>query len=106
MYFSSSSALVGSLLCLGASSVQAATWNLSRTYSPNDFFTGFTWFTAPDPTLGLVLYQSEADARAANISTVSNNQFVMAVDTTEVALEGRKSVRITSNDAYSDGVYV
>lgn len=98
--------LLSALLSLGASSVVASSWNLSTTYGPNDFFTGFTWFTDKDPTNGLVLYQSMANARSSNLSTVSNDQFVMAVETTEVALEGRKSVRITSNEAYSDGIYV
>lgn len=81
-------------------------WTLSETYGPNDFFDGFTWFTDTDPTDGLVLYQSMADAKSDNISVVSNNQFIMAVDTTEVALEGRKSVRISSNTNYADGIYV
>lgn len=82
------------------------TWSLSETYGANDFFDGFTWFTDTDPTDGLVLYQSMADAQSANLSVVSKNQFIMAVETTEVALEGRKSVRISSNKNYADGIYV
>jgi hypothetical protein len=91
---------------LGFSLVGAASWNLTDTIAPSDFESEFTWFTATDPTDGLVLYQSLDDAVAANLSLVSNDQFIMQVDTTEVQLAGRKSVRITSNKSYSDGVYV
>ncbi|UZJ56678.1 hypothetical protein CBS101457_005998 [Exobasidium rhododendri] len=99
----SSSALA---VTLASSLVGAATWNLTDTIAPNDFETAFDWFNATDPTNGLVLYQTLAEATAANLSVVSNDQFVMSVDTTEVQLAGRKSIRITSKKSYSDGVYV
>jgi hypothetical protein len=102
----SSYSLVAGLSALAIKEASAVSWSLSTTYGPNDFFSGFNWFTDTDPTQGLVLYQSLAAAQAANLSVVSNNQFVMAVETTEVALEGRKSVRISSKQDYSDGVYV
>lgn len=108
-YISSCSILaaLSSLTTLtSAASSTNKSWTLTETYGPNDFFDGFTWFTDTDPTEGLVLYQSMADAKSDNISVVANDQFVMAVDTTEVALEGRKSVRISSNTNYADGIYV
>lgn len=98
--------LAAGLAAVTIESARATAWSLSETYGPNDFFNGFDWFTATDPTNGLVLYQSMADAKADNISVVQNDQFVMAVDTTEVALEGRKSVRISSSKGYNDGIYV
>ena len=88
-------------------SVEANRWGLSTTYKANDFYSGFDWYTDPDPTHGLVDYQDQASARAANLSYVKNNQFVLAVDTTPTAPQtGRRSVRITSKANFSDGVYV
>lgn len=84
----------------------AASWTLSDSIAANDFFAKFDWFTDKDPTNGLVLYQSQANAQAANLSYVQDDGFVMRVDTVEEALAGRRSVRIASKTAYSDGVYV
>ncbi|SPO27432.1 related to mixed-linked glucanase precursor MLG1 [Ustilago trichophora] len=85
----------------------AANWTQSALVRGNDFFSAFDWFTDADPTNGLVNYQSQTNARAQNLSFVDGDgHFVMAVSTTPVALEGRNSVRITSKNSYSDGVYV
>lgn len=63
--------------------------------------------TGTDPTGGLVKYLPKAAAKASNLSHVqSDGQYIMRVDTTEVQPQGRPSVRITSNQTYSDGVYV
>lgn len=84
-----------------------SSWSLSESISGQQFFDQFDWFTDKDPTNGLVLYQSQEDARAANLSYVDDSgNFVMAVDTVEVALEGRRSVRIASKSTYADGIYV
>jgi hypothetical protein len=98
-------ATIGSSI-IGLNSVKATTWTLTDTINPTDFESDFEWFTGTDPTNGLVTYQSLADAKTYNLSVVSNDKFVMAVDTTAEALSGRKSVRITSSKSYSDGIYV
>ncbi|CDS00560.1 related to mixed-linked glucanase precursor MLG1 [Sporisorium scitamineum] len=89
------------------SSASAANWTQSASIRGNDFFSSFDWFTDKDPTNGLVNYQSQSDARAQNLSFVdAEGNLHMAVSTTPVALAGRNSVRITSKQSYSDGVYV
>ncbi|KAJ9480240.1 Glycoside hydrolase [Pseudozyma hubeiensis] len=99
-----SAALLASAL---ASTASAATWTQSAVVKGNDFFNDFEWFTDKDPTNGLVNYQSQSNARAQNLSFVdADDHFVMAVSTVPTALEGRNSVRITSKQSYSDGVYV
>ena len=94
------------LVGLAAQSATAASWSLTDTIGANDFMSKFDWYTRQDPTNGLVLYQSLANAQAANLSSVTNGQFIMSVDTVEVAAEGRRSIRISSSKSYSDGVYV
>lgn len=89
------------------SAASAVNWTQTATVQGSDFFNDFEWFTDKDPTQGLVNYQSQANAQAQNLSFVDGEgHFVMAVSTQQVALEGRNSVRITSKDSYSDGVYV
>lgn len=109
MLASSSHSVAAAVLLASSlvSTVSAATWSQSAVVKGNDFFNDFDWFTDKDPTNGLVNYQSQANARAQNLSFVDKQgHFVMAVSTTPVALQGRNSVRITSKNSYSDGVYV
>lgn len=98
------------LLALGLSAVQrgvqAATWTLTDTVTPSGYNDAFDYFNDKDPTNGLVLYQTQADAAANNLTGVSNGRFYMRVDTTEVQSEGRRSVRLSSKKSYNDGVYV
>lgn len=96
-------ALVSSLV----SSVSAASWDQTLAVRGNDFFNFFDWFTERDPTNGLVNYVSQEDAQAQNLSFVdADNHFVMAVSTVKTALSGRNSVRVSSKESFSDGVYV
>ncbi|PWY97448.1 hypothetical protein BCV70DRAFT_143002, partial [Testicularia cyperi] len=90
-----------------SASATSANWTQTAAMVGNDFFDAFDWYTQTDPTNGLVNYQSMANAQSQNLSFVdSDGHFVMAVSTSETALQGRNSVRITSKKAYSDGVYV
>ncbi|KAJ1045174.1 hypothetical protein NDA10_006908 [Ustilago hordei] len=107
----SSSKFIAAALAVGAISlvptVSAANWTRTSSIRGNDFFSNFEWFTDKDPTNGLVNYQSQSNAQSQNLSFVDGDgHFVMAVSTTPVALEGRNSVRITSKQSYSDGVYI
>lgn len=103
---STASCLLG-LACLATTSVRAATWTLSDYYDPESFLTdSWNYFTDTDPTNGLVTYQSLSAAKQQNLSSVTNDQFIMKVDTTEQQLSGRPSVRIYSEKNYTDGIYV
>ncbi|KAK0545622.1 hypothetical protein OC846_005598, partial [Tilletia horrida] len=55
---------------------------------------------------GLINYQSQSAAIAANITEVRGDSLFLRVDTTPTALEGRSSNRITSKAAFGDGIYV
>lgn len=80
---------------------------LSDTYKGNDFWAPekFFFFEWGDPTGGTVQYVSKSDAQKYNlIKTTSDGRAQMLSDTTEVVAsgQGRKSVRITSQKAWSD----
>lgn len=87
-------------------SIVATNWGLSDTITQIDFYQQFTWYTDTDPTKGNVNYQSLESAMSTGITTIQNDQFIMAVDTNQTAYDGRNSVRITSQKSYSDGIYV
>lgn len=93
-------------------SISVLPFCLQETYSPQDFLdtSKFTYFTTNDtvhdPTNGLVNYLSAEAAKAANLSSVQDDVYIMKVDDVEKAPAGRNSVRITSTGEYSDGIYV
>lgn len=83
----------------------AARYQLAQDYSGLNFYRGFDFFTDPDPTQGHVQYKSMAYANATGIAGFLNggnatNAIYMAVDTAEVAPQGRASVRVTSKQSF------
>ncbi|KAE8214441.1 hypothetical protein CF327_g2151 [Tilletia walkeri] len=104
---SSSAIAVATAAFLAQETTAAITsFSLNKTYNPNDFLSDFEWYTKPDPTHGLINYLSQSAAMKANLTEVRDGSLFLRVDTTPTALEGRGSVRITSKDQWSDGVYV
>ena len=103
----------------------------------NDFFQGWNWETADDPTHGRVNYVSLADAQSKNLtigtslfssrrlpqrntrlgtehlslcfSSAVGNTFIMRADDWSIVTptaRGRDSVRISSQTAYDEAVFV
>ncbi|KAG9309025.1 glycoside hydrolase family 16 protein [Chiua virens] len=85
-------------------------YTLQKKYQANDFFTDWTFFTGNDPTGGNVNYVSMDDAQSQGLAYVdsSDNTLVLAVDSTSDVSAGgnRNSVRITSNDDYTGGLFI
>lgn len=79
---------------------------LEDDYSPSNFFDMFTFFTDSDPTNGFVEYVSESTAQDTGLINATDSSVYMGVDYTNVAPNGRSSVRITSNKAYNSGSLV
>ncbi|KAF1993813.1 glycoside hydrolase family 16 protein [Amniculicola lignicola CBS 123094] len=72
-----------------------------------DFFGGFEFFTAPDPTNGFVQYVDQATAQNTGlINSTTTGSVSWGVDTTNKTPEGRPSVRITSKKAYNNGLVI
>jgi hypothetical protein len=88
----------------------ARNFTLHKEIKGEDFFSEFYWWNYDDPTGGYVDYVSKSEARSSNLSYVNaKGDFVLQVDNTStlaVGDQGRKSVRIHSNDLIGDGVLI
>ena len=91
--------------------LSSAAYVLVDDYSGEALLSNFSFFTGPDPTQGFVEYLGESESRAAglvNVTTGDDGQAIayIGVDSTNLAPNGRASVRISSNKAYNDGLFV
>src|SRR6187402_1444553 len=86
----------------------AAGYNLVDTYNSNNFFSSFNFYTGSDPTHGWVNYQSQSSASSKGLINTNNGQIYMGVDHTTVnpPAPGRASVRVSSNKAYTHGLFI
>lgn len=86
-----------------------APYELVDDYSPAGFFDKFNFFTGGDPTNGHVQYVDRATAERNGYATTTNGVARLSVDTTNKFPNGgpgRPSVRLTSNNAYTHGMFV
>ncbi|KAI0066078.1 hypothetical protein BV25DRAFT_1912879 [Artomyces pyxidatus] len=87
----------------------SANFFLKDIFVGHDFLDGWTWQTIDDPTHGRVNYVDQPTALQANLSYATGEKFVMRADdwsTVPASARGRDSIRIVSNDAYEDAVFV
>lgn len=86
----------------------SSSYRLVDTYDYTNFFSTFNFFTAPDPTHGFVSYQSQSSASSRGLISTPNNQVRLGVDSTTYnpPAPGRASVRLTSNKAYTHGLFI
>lgn len=97
---------------LGASAICAAgianaAYSVKDTFDSTNFFSEFNFFSGPDPTAGFVEYISAEAANSSGLAGYSNNAVYLGVDyTTSNPSSGRKSVRVTSNNAYTRGLII
>jgi hypothetical protein len=86
-----------------------AAYNPVDTYDHSNFFSSFNFFTGADPTHGFVNYQSQSSAQSAGLINTNNNQVYMGVDhsnAVSTSSAGRSSVRVSSNKAYTHGLFI
>jgi beta-glucanase (GH16 family) len=84
-----------------------ASYGLVSTYDSSNFFSEFSFFTGSDPTHGYVSYQSESAAQSEGLINTNNGQIYLGVDYTTVnPSAGRASVRVTSNEGYTHGLFI
>ena len=80
---------------------------LQDSYTASNFFNDFTFFTGPDPTHGYVQYITQFEAYLLGYINNKNNQVYLGVDHTTVnPANGRLSVRVQSNKAYTHGLFI
>lgn len=80
-------------------SFSTSTYSLVESISGPEFFSHFDFFTGPDPTHGMVSYQTEAEATSKNLAFIdANGDAVLRVDNTSFLQQGvnRDSVRVES----------
>jgi len=84
------------------------TYSLEDWYQGSNFFSQWSFFEGGDPTNGNVNYVSQQQAQDEGLAYVDGNAIVLAVDSTSSVPAGgnRNSVRITSNKAYSSGLFI
>lgn len=86
-----------------------AVYNPVDTYNSGNFFSSFNFFTGADPTNGFVNYLSQTNAQNAGLINTNNGQIYMGVDhsnTVSTSSAGRSSVRVSSNKAYTHGLFI
>jgi hypothetical protein len=90
--------------------LQSVAYSLVDTYDSTNFFSEFTLFSGADPTAGFVDYQGDQSAASsAGLINTNNNQVYMGVDATNTVASssaGRPSIRVTSNKAYTHGLFI
>lgn len=89
------------------SSSVAAAYALVDTYDASNWLSTQTFFTGGDPTHGFVNYLDQPDAQNLGILSTANNQVYMGVDwTTPNTVNGRSSLRTSSNKVYNHGLFI
>jgi hypothetical protein len=92
---------------LCAAGVANASYVIEDTYDHTNFFTEFNFFSGADPTGGDVSYVSALVANQTGLAGYSNNAVYLGVDhTTMNPTAGRASTRVTSNKAYTHGLFI
>jgi len=86
----------------------AATYYQVDSYTASNFFSSFNFYTGSDPTHGYVNYQSQSSASSMGLINTNNNRIYMGVDSTTYnpSSPGRASVRVSSNKAYTHGLFI
>ncbi|KAI9647322.1 hypothetical protein NHQ30_003707 [Ciborinia camelliae] len=102
---------IGVALILAAGSANAA-YTLADSYDHTNFFSEFNFFSEDDPTNGLVEYQTASAANktalAGYTKYVGINSVYLGVDHTTLlsGTAGRASTRVSSNKAYTHGLFI
>jgi len=85
------------------------TYYLKDQWRGDDFFQGWTWETEDDPTHGRVNYVSQDEARSKHLAYADGDKFIMRADDLSIvkpSARGRDSVRISSQNAYDEAIFV
>ncbi|OTA81131.1 glycoside hydrolase family 16 protein [Hypoxylon sp. CO27-5] len=89
----------------------ASGYSLTAHYGGQGLLDSFSFFTGTDPSNGFVDYQSKEDALAQNLVSIgsSYNNVKLGVDsnnTYSTSDKGRPSVRLTSHDTFTHGLFI
>jgi hypothetical protein len=97
--------LSASLIC--AAGIANANYQIEDTYDHTNFFNEFSFFSGADPTNGFVQYSTASVANNSGLAGYSNGAVYLGVDSTTVnPAGGRGAVRLSSNKAYTHGLFI
>lgn len=106
MHYSQAFLQIGALLSCAAG-IARAQYSLVDTYDASNFFDEFSFYSGVDPTAGFVSYQTAAQANADGLAGFSDGGVFLGVDDTTLnPAAGRGSVRVSSNKAYTQGLFI
>jgi hypothetical protein len=87
--------------------IASAQYTIQDTFDTSNFFDSFSFFSGSDPTNGFVDYVDSQTANETSLAGYANNAIYLGVDyTTTNPSGGRASVRMTSNAAYTHGLFI
>lgn len=90
-----------------AAGIANAAYTIEDTYDISNFFSQFSFFTEPDPTNGFVQYIGPVAANQTSMAGYSNDAVYLGVDHKSLnPNNGRESVRVSSNKAYTRGLII
>jgi len=82
-------------------------YTLHTNYSGNNFFNGWNFFTAGDPTHGTVDYVNQQTAQSKGYIGMKGSAVYIGCDTQTVATgRGRQSVRISTKEIWNGGLFI
>lgn len=81
-------------------------YGLVTSYQGSNFFDGWDFFTGPDPTNGFVQYVDQTTAQNAGYISAGSSNVYIGADHTNNAPNGRQSVRISTKQAFTHGLFV
>jgi len=95
------------LLILALCIAVSYAYDLHAKYQGDTFFNAWNFFTAGDPTHGTVDYVNQQTAQQKGYIKTQNNGTYIGCDTTTKATgRGRGSVRITTKEAFNQGLFI
>ncbi|KAG2364713.1 glycoside hydrolase family 16 protein [Suillus spraguei] len=97
------------LILFAGSALAGANYTLTESIVGEGFYDSFNFEAIPDPTDGRVTYVNQSTAQMLNLTYAMGNTFIMRADDTTVLNAtgpGRNSVRIRSNNQYTQHVVV
>jgi len=85
----------------------ASRFRLVEKHEGKNFFNGWDFFTAPDPTHGMVQFLDQGSGRSAGLVDVNDEgNAIMRVETTPQVTGNRQSIRITTQSQFDGGLFL
>ena len=82
----------------------ARSYQLVNDYSGSTFFDGFYFYTAADPTGGMIQYVDKTEAKKTGLIGLKDGNAIMKIASGDRNDGIQKSVRISTEDSFTTGL--